>query len=137
MRRALPCLGALVAAATAGCFPPNNPVAITSPPPLYKSPTERDLREGGPHALCLQLAIGACRDLECPRCSNRVRPAGHCGVATAAAVAALIAGNAKSASTNPEVLPNQLDCGTAEGVDTCRKQCRLCAEASERCESPR
>ena len=51
----------------------------TVPPArVARGPSERDLREGGMHAVCVQNALSACSRLECPACENLLSSGAPC-----------------------------------------------------------
>ena len=104
----------------------------TVPPArVARGPSERDLREGGMHAVCVQNALSACSRLECPACENLLSSGATCAAGTAAAVAAMV--GAKAAGGHENQGPLLISCPGANAVDDCRRQCTACADARDRC----
>ena len=99
-------------------------------PPAHAS--ERDLREGGPHALCQQLALSPCARLDCPACESRRTTSAGCATAAVAALGAVLVASAAGAHQNDAAYAQGGCAGTAP-IDDCRRQCAACAIAVDRC----
>ena len=95
--------------------------------------SERQLRRGGPQALCVQLAVDPCGNLDCPSCGHLAVSQLECNLKTAAAIVALAAasGTCEGAYCGKEKYPPE--CGNTQAMNECRNRCTSCAKARALC----